>query len=150
MSQAQNEIKEGKRFAFGKNWSNFLKTLSDDRICQAENDLKDMLNVENLKNLCFLDIGSGSGLSSLAAKRLGAKVFSFDFDQIINVPAGTPDRAEEFSALFDSISVQEGATDVDEVQQVRMKVKDGNEDRSCVDPRLNWDSLLNSHIHLLH
>ena len=39
-----------------------------------------MLGVENLENRHFLDIGCGSGLFSLAAKRLGAKVFSFDFD----------------------------------------------------------------------
>ena len=36
---------------------------------------------ENLNGKIFLDIGSGSGLFSLAAYRLGAKVFSFDYDQ---------------------------------------------------------------------
>ena len=39
-----------------------------------------MLEVEDLKDRTFLDIGSGSGLFSLAARRLGAKVLSFDFD----------------------------------------------------------------------
>jgi 2-polyprenyl-6-hydroxyphenyl methylase/3-demethylubiquinone-9 3-methyltransferase len=36
--------------------------------------------VENLKGKSFIDIGSGSGLFSLAAKRMGANVFSFDYD----------------------------------------------------------------------
>ena len=42
--------------------------------------LKTYLNVENLQGQRFLDIGSGSGLFSLAARRLGATVTSFDFD----------------------------------------------------------------------
>lgn len=39
-----------------------------------------MLNVESLVDKTFLDVGSGSGLFSLAARMLGAKVYSFDYD----------------------------------------------------------------------
>ena len=54
--------------------------LDDDRIRAAERSLREMLEVENLEGKTFLDIGSGSGLSSLAARRMGAKVYSFDYD----------------------------------------------------------------------
>lgn len=74
------EIDQGKRFRFGENWSSFITQLNEDRIIQAESALKNMLNSENLKNKRFLDIGSGSGLFSLAAMRLGATVHSFDYD----------------------------------------------------------------------
>lgn len=39
-----------------------------------------MLGVEILQGKTFLDAGSGSGLFSLAARGLGAKVYSFDYD----------------------------------------------------------------------
>jgi 2-polyprenyl-6-hydroxyphenyl methylase/3-demethylubiquinone-9 3-methyltransferase len=39
-----------------------------------------MLEREDFTGLRFLDIGSGSGLFSLAARRLGATVHSFDYD----------------------------------------------------------------------
>ena len=74
------EVSEGERFAFGDNWARFLRLLSDERINQAEESLKQMLEVDNLNGKSFLDIGSGSGLFSLAARRLGAKTFSFDYD----------------------------------------------------------------------
>lgn len=68
------------RFAFGANWRNFLSTLDDECIRQAEESLKSMLRLDTFHGLRFLDIGCGSGLFSLAARNLGATVLSFDFD----------------------------------------------------------------------
>ena len=79
-SQHAVEIAQGKRFDFGENWSRFLTALNDDRIVQAEESLTAMLGVADLRGKRFLDIGSGSGLFSLAARRLGASVHSFDYD----------------------------------------------------------------------
>jgi 2-polyprenyl-6-hydroxyphenyl methylase/3-demethylubiquinone-9 3-methyltransferase len=69
-----------RNFAFGENWSRFLLSLNDDRIAQARASLQSMLAVETLAKKSFLDIGSGSGLFSLVARQLGAKVRSFDYD----------------------------------------------------------------------
>ena len=77
---ATQEIEQGKRFGFGANWTRFLGALDEKRITDAERSLQDMLAVQSLRGLNFLDIGSGSGLFSLAARRLGARVHSFDFD----------------------------------------------------------------------
>lgn len=79
-STFEQEVKQGDRFQFGKNWQRFLALLDDERIAEAEKSLQQMLEVEELKGKSFLDIGSGSGLFSLAANRLGARVHSFDYD----------------------------------------------------------------------
>jgi SAM-dependent methyltransferase len=72
----------GKRFPFGKNWRQFLNVLDDERIGVAEASLRAMLEVESLAGKSFLDVGSGSGLFSLAAARLGAtRIHSFDYDR---------------------------------------------------------------------
>ncbi len=76
----EQELASGERFAFGDNWARFLKVLDDQRIEEAVASLKTMLEVEDLNGKTFLDIGSGSGLFSLAARRLGASVVSFDYD----------------------------------------------------------------------
>jgi len=69
------------RFEFGANWARFLSTLDENRIRVSEEALQQMLGTERLDGKTFIDIGSGSGLSSLAARRLGATVFSFDYDR---------------------------------------------------------------------
>jgi len=80
MSSHAVEIRAKERFEFGRNWAWFLKTLDDERIAAATRSLQDMLEVTSLEGRSFLDIGSGSGLFSLAARRLGARVYSFDYD----------------------------------------------------------------------
>jgi len=66
-------------FGFGENWTRFLASLSDQQIEQATRAVSALV-ARDLRAKTFVDVGSGSGLSSLAARRLGARVYSFDYD----------------------------------------------------------------------
>jgi SAM-dependent methyltransferase len=88
------EVSTGQRFEFGRNWSDFIKLLDEERIKKAEDSLLEMFGMDDFEGLSFLDIGSGSGLFSLAARRLRAKVVSFDFDP--NSVACTSGLREKF------------------------------------------------------
>jgi 2-polyprenyl-6-hydroxyphenyl methylase/3-demethylubiquinone-9 3-methyltransferase len=68
------------RFKFGENWQQFAAQLHPDQIVQSGESLSQLLGRNELEGLTFLDIGCGSGLSSLVARERGARVRSFDFD----------------------------------------------------------------------
>ena len=80
MAQHTLEVQSGERFEFGKNWTRFLGSLNEERTVLAQKSLSERLELEPLHGKTFLDIGSGSGLFSLAARKLGARVHSFDYD----------------------------------------------------------------------
>jgi SAM-dependent methyltransferase len=67
-------------FGFGDNWLKFAAELKEEQIVEAQRSLQTLLGRADLSGLTFLDIGSGSGLSSLVARKLGARVRAFDFD----------------------------------------------------------------------
>jgi 2-polyprenyl-6-hydroxyphenyl methylase/3-demethylubiquinone-9 3-methyltransferase len=115
--QHSTEVAKGKRFEFGKNWAAFLAVLDDERIVKAEESLKEMLEVESLEDRTFLDIGSGSGLFSLAARRLGAQVHSFDFDS--SSFACTLELRNRYFPNDESWRVEQGsALDVDYIKSL--------------------------------
>jgi 2-polyprenyl-3-methyl-5-hydroxy-6-metoxy-1,4-benzoquinol methylase len=78
MADSRTEIAAGTRFAFGANWKSFLQVVDETRMDTARRSLTSMLG--ELSGRSLLDIGCGSGLFSLAAHQLGARVRSFDFD----------------------------------------------------------------------
>jgi 2-polyprenyl-3-methyl-5-hydroxy-6-metoxy-1,4-benzoquinol methylase len=69
------------RFGFGQNWASFAAEMPEERIDAAKGSLVEMLGSDAVNGRTVLDIGSGSGLFSLAASQLGAaKVHAFDYD----------------------------------------------------------------------
>jgi SAM-dependent methyltransferase len=67
-------------FEFGRNWERLLPDVDESRVQAAMRDISSFFQ-RDLAGLSFLDVGCGSGLSSYAAYRLGARsITSVDID----------------------------------------------------------------------
>jgi 2-polyprenyl-3-methyl-5-hydroxy-6-metoxy-1,4-benzoquinol methylase len=103
------EADGGRRFGFGENWQNFLSVIDEERVAEASASLCTMLGEDSLEGMSFLDIGSGSGLFSLAAAQLKAsRVHSFDFDpSSVNC---TQELKRRFLPDSDNWTIEQGST----------------------------------------
>ena len=63
-TQHKAELTAGERFPFGENWKQFLCGMNQARVQESIRALQTMLGVDSLEGKTFVDIGSGSGLSS--------------------------------------------------------------------------------------
>jgi 2-polyprenyl-3-methyl-5-hydroxy-6-metoxy-1,4-benzoquinol methylase len=73
--------KEEITFSFGKNWRDYVDTVSEDSVRVAMSDIEEWLGRESVVGRRVLDIGCGSGIHSLCFHRLGAReVVSLDVD----------------------------------------------------------------------
>lgn len=116
----QDDLTESaSHFDFGENWADFSKLIDNNRIETAQESLLALgLDVQN-KSL--IDIGSGSGLFSLAALRLGANtVLAIDIDEssvettrrvLSSFPDASRWRVEKLS-VFNLSPVLHGTFDV--------------------------------------
>jgi SAM-dependent methyltransferase len=68
-------------FAFGENWSDYSSRIDDNVVATAVRSFQSLVKPEEISGRGFLDIGSGSGLHSLAAYLSGAgAVTAIDID----------------------------------------------------------------------
>lgn len=98
------------RFAFGRNWQRFASLVTEERIQASVDSLRTLLRLAPEADLAgkrLLDIGCGSGLSSLAALRLGAEVTAFDYDE--DSVATTRLLLKQFAPADGSYAVQQGS-----------------------------------------
>lgn len=111
------EMPMADRFEFGANWSRFLKLVDEARIVAAEESVKNLLGLDDLTGKTMLDVGSGSGLFSLAARRLGARVHSFDYDP--QSVAGTAELKRRYFDGDEGWTVERGsALDADYLESL--------------------------------
>src|SRR5262249_54189063 len=88
-------------FAFGKNWANFAPLIDTQRIGEAKKGLLKLIPKHKLSGQSFLDIGCGSGLSSLAAADLGVtRIFAIDVDPDSVATARVLLSAEKIDTLW--------------------------------------------------
>jgi 2-polyprenyl-6-hydroxyphenyl methylase/3-demethylubiquinone-9 3-methyltransferase len=78
---AKNLLQAETHFEFGRNWSDFSKLIDESAIREAERGILALVPRQEIEGASWLDIGSGSGIHSLAAHRLGAgDITALDID----------------------------------------------------------------------
>ena len=105
------------RFEFGKNWQSFLSTVTRESIAHAEAGLRKLFPDDEIAGSTFLDVGCGSGLSMLAALRLGAtEIQGMDLDPYSVIAAErllAHENARVFQkSILDSSSREIGTFDI--------------------------------------
>jgi SAM-dependent methyltransferase len=72
---------EAVSFSFGQNWKKYVSGLNESNVQDAISNFCDFTQLSDLNGETFIDLGCGSGLTSLVAYRLGAKtILSLDVD----------------------------------------------------------------------
>jgi len=70
-----------KKFSFGDNWLSYSRGITEEVVWQATSALAHLLDEAWLQGKTVIDVGCGSGLSTLAFLRLGAsQVYAIDID----------------------------------------------------------------------
>jgi 2-polyprenyl-6-hydroxyphenyl methylase/3-demethylubiquinone-9 3-methyltransferase len=73
------------QFDFGANWKEFSeKALSPEKIQQARDDFRTLMDGIGIQGVTFLDIGFGQGLTLFIASETGAKVAGCEINPICN------------------------------------------------------------------
>jgi 2-polyprenyl-6-hydroxyphenyl methylase/3-demethylubiquinone-9 3-methyltransferase len=102
-------------FSFGENWEDFLTGVSKDDFESARQDIVHWIGPESVAGKRVVDVGSGSGIHSLAFSELGAaEIHSLDNDpNSVNATkslwqvAGEPDHwTVEHASILDESRVQ--------------------------------------------
>lgn len=84
MKKKENSLKSVEtHFEFGKNWASYAKGIKESQIEEAKACILALMSQKDIEGKTVLDIGCGSGLSSLAFLTLGAKeVVAVDIDPV--------------------------------------------------------------------
>ena len=102
-----------KHFEFGANWTDFSQHVDARRVEDSVVNLRRLLGRESFDGERWIDVGCGSGLSSVAAATLGANVLAIDLDpkcvettELLALRFGVEDRVTtQLRSVFDLSSL---------------------------------------------